>query len=163
MRAYIGFLSRANMPEKGVFVFGSNPLGINGNPDKGTGGAALVAHLEFGVKRGEKMDNCMSQSDQAYGIVTVKAPKQFIPDVQVQENISKFYDYASSRPDRDFYVVYDGKNPTATSLNGKSRRTLAKLFYRAGKIPSNVIFEERFAQLIIIQKKAQMIQHNNLF
>lgn len=151
------------MPSKGVFVFGSNPLGINGNPEKGTGGAALVAHLEFGVKKGERMINCMSQSDQAYGIVTVKAPKQFIPDAQVQENVAKFYEYALSRPDRDFYVVYDGKNPTATSLNGKSRRTLAKIFYRAGKIPGNVIFEERFAQLIIDQQKLEIFQHNNLF
>ena len=163
MRAYIGTLSRDSMPSKGVFVFGSNPLGINGNPEKGTGGAALVAHLEFGVKKGERMINCMSQSDQAYGIVTVKAPKQFIPDAQVQENVAKFYEYALSRPDRDFYVVYDGKNPTATSLNGKSRRTLAKIFYRAGKIPGNVIFEERFAQLIIDQQKLEIFQHNNLF
>ena len=80
MRTYKGQLNRSNIPENGIFVFGSNPIGINGNPKTGKGGSALVAQLEFGVKHGEIMDNCLSKSGKAYGIVTVGAPKKFISE-----------------------------------------------------------------------------------
>ena len=66
MRTYKGKITREKMPENGIFVFGSNPLGFNGNPTKGTGGAALVAHLEFDVQQGEKMINKLSRSGKAY-------------------------------------------------------------------------------------------------
>ena len=68
MRTYKGLLNSKNMPENGIFVFGSNPIGINGNPKKGTGGSALIAHLEFGVELRECMDNCLSKNNKAYGI-----------------------------------------------------------------------------------------------
>lgn len=136
------------MPDNGVFTFGSNPLGFNGNPSKGTGGAALVAHTEFDVAQGEKMINKLSKSGKAYGIVTVYAPKKFMHEDLIKENITKFYDFALTHPDKLFFVAYDGINPNAISLNGKSRRTLARLFRDAGVIPINVIFEINFCNLI---------------
>lgn len=148
MRTYKGLLNKKNMPDNGIFTFGSNPVGINGNPKTGKGGAALVAQLEFGVKHGEIMDNCLSKSGKAYGIVTVDAPKKFISEKRIQDNISKFYEFAKSNVDKLFFVAYDGENPNAISLNGKTRKTLASLFYKAGVIPDNVIFEEKFMQLI---------------
>ena len=62
-----------------VFVFGSNPIGVNGRLDangqgKDSGGAAAVAQRHFGVKQGELMNNKMSESGKAYGLVTVTAP-----------------------------------------------------------------------------------------
>ena len=104
-----------------IFVFGSNPIGINGNPKKGTGGSALIAHLEFGVELRECMDNCLSKNNKADGI-----------------NLDKL-----------FFIAYDGENPNAISLNGKTRKTLARLFKEAGKIPNNVIFEKKFCNLIL--------------
>jgi hypothetical protein len=148
MRTYRGKLSAKNIPENGVFVFGSNPLGINGNPYTGKGGSALVAQLEFGVKHGEKMNNCLSKSGKAYGLVTVDAPKKFISEDRIKENISKFYEYAKNNQSKLFFVAYDGEDPNAVSLNGKTRKTLAKLFSKAGVIPENVIFEEKFCSLI---------------
>jgi hypothetical protein len=155
MRSYRGLLNSESLPENGVFVFGSNPIGINGNPIKGTGGAALVAMLEFGVKHREIMDNCLSESGKAYGLVTVDAPKKYISETRIKENIETFYAFARETPDKDFYVAYDGKNPNAVSLNGKTRKTLANLFYQAGisggvilRIPENIVFEEKFAELI---------------
>jgi hypothetical protein len=65
MKTYSGFLNKNNVPENGVFVFGSNTVCINGNPSKGTGGAALVAHLEFGVGLRENMANRLSDSGKA--------------------------------------------------------------------------------------------------
>jgi len=152
MRTYVGRLSRKNIPENGIFVFGSNPIGINGNLLKGTGGAALVASMEFGVKRGEKMNNCISQSGSAYGIVTVDAPKKYISLDRIRDNISIFYKFAMENPKKLFYVAYDGVNPNMISLNGKTRSELAKLFYEAGKIPDNVVFEENFYSLILSNK-----------
>ena len=96
-RTYKGQLT--SLPNNGIFVFGSNPLGINGNPSKGTGGAALSAYKYFGVKQGEKMDNKLSDSGKAYGLTTVNAPKVPKTDNEIRTNILKLYDYARQNPD----------------------------------------------------------------
>lgn len=154
-RVYKGSLNRKNIPDNGIFVFGSNEVCINGNPKKGTGGAALVAHIEFDVGLNEFMGNCLSKSGKAYGLVTVKAPKVFISENDIKNNIKKLYEFANNNPDKLFFIAYDGKDPNAVSLNGKSRKTLANLFYQAGMnsgvilmIPENIIFEENFSKLI---------------
>lgn len=156
MRTYKGNITAKNMPENGIFVFGSNPIGINGNPKTGKGGAALVAQLEFGVRRGEIMNNCLSKSGKAYGLVTVRAPRVYISEDEIKGNIKKLYDFAKNNPDKLFFIAYDGKDPNAVSLNGKSRKTLANLFYQAGMkcgviltIPENIIFEENFYKLLV--------------
>ena len=95
------------------------------------------------------MNNCLSESGKAYGIITVTAPKKFISDQEVQKNIAVFYNYAIKNVDKLFFVSYDGINPNAISLNGKTRLTLARLFKNAGDIPSNVIFEKNFSKLIL--------------
>lgn len=156
MRTYKGNITAKNMPENGVFVFGSNTVCINGNPRRKTGGAALVAHTEFGVGLNECMNNCLSKSGKAYGLVTVKAPKVYISEDEIKDNIKKLYDFAKNNPDKLFFIAYDGKDPNAVSLNGKSRKTLANLFYQAGMncgviltIPENIIFEENFYKLLL--------------
>ena len=149
MKTYNGELNSKNMPSNGIFCFGSNPLGINGNPKTGKGGAALVAQLEFGVKHGERMINCLSKSRKAYGIVTVRAPKQYISLQQITENIKILYKFASENLDKLFFIAYDGKDPNAISLNGKTRMQLAKCFSSAGEIPENIVFEFKFSKLVI--------------
>lgn len=52
---YSGKLNASNMPANGVFVPGTNPLGING------AGAAKVARDEFGAGN-EKLDNKFSSN-----------------------------------------------------------------------------------------------------
>ena len=152
---YKGSLNKKNLPENGIFVFGSNPIGINGNPRTGKGGSALVAQLEFGVEPGELMNNCLSNSGRAYGLVTVDAPKKYISEERIKENIRKLYSYAKQNVDKLFFIAYDGLNPDAVSLNGKTRKTLANLFYQAGmncvilNIPENIVFEENFYKLVI--------------
>ena len=152
MRVYKGKINKKNLPDNGVFTFGSNPLGINGNILTGKGGAALVAQIEFGVLPGEKMINRISKSGKAYGIVTVDAPKKFISIDRICDNIFKFYLYAVGNPDKLFFLAYDGEDPNSISLNGKTKLQLASAFVKAGKklefIPTNVIFEEKFSQLI---------------
>lgn len=135
------------LKENEVFVFGSNPLGINGNPSKGTGGAALVAHNIAGVKQGEKMDNKLSDSGKAWGITTVAAPgaKRSKTSTQIQEGIKQLYDYAVANPDKRFLIAYQGK--TGHNLNGYSNQELANMF-SAFVIPENIIFEKEFSTLI---------------
>lgn len=142
-RTYKGQLT--SLPNNGIFVFGSNPLGINGNPNKGTGGAALSAYKYFGVKQGEKMDNKLSDSGKAYGLTTVNAPKVPKTDNEIRANILKLYNYARQNPTKDFYIAYTG-NANKSNLNGRTNRELAELF--KGEIPNNIIFEEEFNSLV---------------
>lgn len=156
MITYKGELNKDNIPENGIFVFGSNTICLNGNPIRKTGGAALVAHMEFGVGQRECMNNCLSKNGKAYGLVTVKAPKKYISSEEIKINIIKLYDFAIQNMDKLFYIAYSGENPDFVSLNGKPIRTMANLFYQAGmsggvilRIPENIVFEENFYKLVI--------------
>lgn len=135
-----------NLQPNQVFVFGSNPLGINGNPAKGTGGAALVAYNIAGVKQGEKMDNKLSDSGQAWGITTVTGPgnKRSKTPQEITEGIKKLYEYAKQNPAKEFLISdYSG-----TNLNGYTGQEMADMFANAGPIPSNIVFNENFNKLI---------------
>lgn len=132
-----------------IFVFGSNPLGINGNPSKGTGGAALVAYNIAGVKQGEKMDNKLSDSGKAWGMTTVTSPgkKRSKTPQEITEGIKKLYEYAKQNPTKEFLVSdYSG-----TNLNGYTGQEMADMFNAAGTIPSNIVFNENFDKLIQTQ------------
>jgi hypothetical protein len=109
-----------SLSENQVFVFGSNPLGVNGNPDKGTGGAALSALKNGWVKQGEKMDNKVSDSGKAYGLTTVTAPgtKRSMTAEQITSGIEKLYKLAYGNPQKQFLIAYMGK--TGNNLNGYS-------------------------------------------
>ena len=124
-----------------VFCFGSNPVGIQG------AGAAL-----FAVKRGwcsnnEKMNNCLSKSGKAWGIVTVSYPgkKKSKTLDEIKLNISKLYKHALQNPDTEFLIAYTGTSNY--NLNGYSNKQLAECFNQQ-PIPSNIIFEEEFSTLL---------------
>jgi predicted NAD-dependent protein-ADP-ribosyltransferase YbiA (DUF1768 family) len=137
-----------------IFVFGSNPLGINGNPSKGTGGAALVAYRIAGVKQGEKMDNRLSDSGKAWGITTVTSPgkKKSKTPQEIIEGVKKLYEYAKENPTKEFLVSdYSG-----TNLNGYTGQEMADMFINAGPIPSNIVFNENFDKLITTQPSTNL-------
>jgi hypothetical protein len=144
-----------NLESNQIFVFGSNPLGINGNPSKGTGGAALVAYRIAGVKQGEKMDNRLSDSGKAWGITTVTGPgkKKSKTPQEITEGVKKLYDYAKENPTKEFLISdYSG-----TNLNGYTGQEMADMFSAAGPIPSNIIFNENFNNLITDQSTIQPV------
>jgi len=127
-----------------IFVFGANPCGIQGK------GSAL-----FAVKRGwcssnEKMNNCLSKSGKAWGLVTISYPgkKKSKTLNEIKENIKKLYDYANSNPDKEFLIAYTGK--TNYNLNGYTNKQLAECF-SSFKIPDNIVFEEEFSTLLSLQ------------
>jgi hypothetical protein len=138
------------LKDKQVFVFGSNPLGINGNPAKGTGGAALVAYNIAGVKQGEKMDNILSDSGKAYGITTVTAPgkpNSKTPQ-EITENIKEMYAFAKRNYDFEFLIADYTTSVGKKNLNGYTGQEMADMFNAAGPIPSNIVFNENFDKLI---------------
>ena len=143
-KTYTGFIT--SLSENQVFVFGSNPVGINGNPSKGTGGAALVATNNSWVRQNEKMDNKLSDSGKAWGLTTVSYPgkkRSKSPD-EIKEGIRKLYNYAEQNPNKEFLIAYTG---TGTNLNGYSNKELAEMF-SSFNIPNNIIFEQQFSTLL---------------
>lgn len=139
--------------DNSVFVFGSNPLGINGNPSKGTGGAALVALKQGRVQQGEKIDNIISSNGRAYGLTTVKAPNarnnkaNQLSIEEITNNIKKLYEYANKHKDKTFKVAYTDSN----LLNGHSIKEIVNAFINAGDIPSNVLFNDSLDKYFVKQ------------
>jgi hypothetical protein len=125
-----------------VFVFGSNPLGINGNPVKGTGGAALSALQGGWVEQGEIMDNRMSKSQRAFGITTVTGPgkKKSKTLAQIREGVIQMIKAAKSLPDKKFYVTKIG-----TQNAGYTVKEISSIFEKlADQIPDNVVLPIQF-------------------
>ena len=150
--------------DNSVFVFGSNPLGINGNPSKGTGGAALVALNQGRVQQGEIMDNTISNNGRAYGLTTVKAPNarnnkgNQLSIEEITNNIKKLYQYANNNKDKTFKVAYtDGK-----LLNGHSIEELVNAFINAGEIPNNVLFSDTLNKYFVKQTNINKENINNI-
>lgn len=145
IQTYEGLIT--SLKDNEVFVFGSNPLGINGNPTTGSGGAALVASKIAGVQQGEKINNRLSDSGKAWGITTVTGPgkRRSVTPEQIISGISKLYKYAEANPNKRFLVAYQGIE--GRNNNGYSNQELADMFSSLN-IPSNIIFEKQFSTLL---------------
>lgn len=136
------YKNKINRLEKNqIFCFGSNPIKIQG------AGAALFAVKKGWCSSNESMNNCLSRSGRAWGIVTVTGPgkkKSKTPE-EIANNISKLYRFAKDNPDMEFLVAYTGKSNY--NLNGYSNKQLAEMFSSL-EIPDNVVFEEEFSTLL---------------
>lgn len=136
-KTYSGLIT--SLKPNQIFVFGSNTQGRHG------AGAAKTARDKFGAKYGQ----AEGIQGQSYAIITKdltiddkKNPSR--TKEQIIEQIHGLYEYAKQHPDKEFLVAYskDGKN-----LNHYSSKEMAKMF-ASEDIPSNIIFEEGFYQLI---------------
>lgn len=139
MKTYKGTITE--LPPNGIFVFGSNTQGRHGK------GAALIAKQKFGAIYG---CNAGFQG-QSYAIITKDLTKSKHPSIDspyIIRQISTLYDIAKQLPNNDFYIVYSIK----PNLNSYTPQDMANMFgIAAGKnkeIPSNIIFEKEFAELI---------------
>jgi len=128
-----------------VFVFGSNAASYNGNPAKGTGGAALSALQQGRIEQRENMANTFSKSGRAYGIQTVTRPgaRNSLSKEEIIKNIQKMYQVATDNPQQKFKVAYNNVG-SKTSLNGYSGDQMIDMFIEAGPIPSNVMFSKEW-------------------
>lgn len=145
MRKYSGSIDV--LSDNQVIVIGTNPIGVNGSLKTGKGGAALFALKKGWISQGEKMNNCLSKSGKAWGLVTVTVPgkkKSKTPD-EIKSNILKLYEFATKNPDKEFLIAYTGIQNY--NLNGYSNKELAQMFSWF-EIPNNIIFEEEFSTLL---------------
>lgn len=145
MRKYSGPIDK--LSDNQVIVIGTNPIGINGSLKTGKGGAALFALKRGWISQGERMNNCLSKSGKAWGLVTVAGPgkKKSKSPEEIKLNISKLYEFAIKNPDKEFLIAYTGIQNY--NLNGYSNKELAEMFSWF-EIPNNIIFEEEFSTLL---------------
>jgi hypothetical protein len=136
MRTYKGIITE--LPSNGVFVFGSNTEGRHGK------GAALVARTRFGARYGQ----AFGLQGKSYAIVTkdLRQPQHpSVPRHLIVMQISNLFDFAADNLNLDFYIAYSGQG---SNLNGYTPEEMAQMFIEAGYFPSNIIFEESFANLM---------------
>ena len=142
MKTYIGKIN--NLKDNQVFVFGSNPLKIQG------AGAAKQAVKNGWCLSSELMNNHISRSGKAWGLVTVTGPgkKRSKTPEQIKSNIQILFQYAKIFNDKEFLIAYTGTD--SYNLNGYSNKELAEMF-SAFEIPENIIFEEEFSTLLKVR------------
>jgi hypothetical protein len=137
MKTYKGLITKASdIPDNGIFVFGSNTEGRHGK------GAALVAFRHFGARYGQPQ----GPQGRSYAITTKNLRAKVhpsIPQVYIEIQIRHMYAYAAYYNDKLFYVAYGiGKN-----LNAYTPEKMAEMF-SCTIIPENIVFEEEFAKLL---------------
>ena len=139
MKTYLGYIKE--LPDNGIFVFGSNTQGRHGK------GSALIALQKFGALYGQ----ARGKQGRSYAIVTKDLTKKEHPSIQksyIMEQIIDLYKYSWACPKLDFYVAYQGNGK---NLNGYTPQEMAKIFASAHlsmPIPENIIFEINFYHLI---------------
>lgn len=120
-----------------VMVFGSNQIGVN------DAGSALSAVEQGRITRGEKLINRLSDSERAYGLNTVISPHKPLNAAQIIRNIQKLYETANDNPDKTFAVAYTNTGVEKTR-NGYTGNEMITMFLKAGQIPKNIIFSEKW-------------------
>jgi hypothetical protein len=128
-----------------IFVFGSNEGSSKGGVPTHGAGSAKLAKDKFGAIQGQSR----GVQGQSYAIVTKKyydVKKSSTPEEIIKE-IRGLYDYANKNTNKEFLVSdYSG-----TNLNGYTGQEMANMFFNAGPIPSNIVFNENFDKLIPAQ------------
>lgn len=146
MKYYIGKIK--SLKENQIFVFGSNTQGRHGK------GSALFALKKFGAIYGQ----AEGLQGQSYAIITkdLTVPKSMqeksVPQDKIISQIKKLYEFAESNKDKLFFVAYTGKGK---NLNGYSPKEMASMF-NSYSIPSNIVFEISFANLIHNENKLNL-------
>jgi len=138
-KTYKGHITE--LKDNEIFVFGSNTEGRHGK------GAALVARKQFGAVYGQ----ASGLQNRSYAIITKDLRKSTHPSIPVSNieiQIGFLYNLVRKKPDWLFYVAYSGKG---VNLNSYTPQEMAEMF-ASHEIPDNVVFEERFSELVDIFK-----------
>jgi len=155
-KTYKGLITE--LPENGIFVFGSNTQGRHGK------GAALVAKQRFGAIYGQ----FKGLQGRSYAIVTKDLTKSQHPSIKLISIIYQIYElykFAEEHPELDFYIIYSGNGQ---NLNGYSNEKLAWafsdrgtiLFRRGENVPNNIVFEEEFNKLVFNEERSSSTTSN---
>jgi hypothetical protein len=126
-----------DIPRNAIFVYGANTQGRHGK------GSALYAKDHFGAIYGK-----VGFQNNSYGIVTKNLTTYKHPSVsenEIKKQIYALYMFATVISPKEFYVAYNG---IGNNLNGYTPQQMADMFRTCGEIPENIVFEEKFWQLI---------------
>jgi hypothetical protein len=137
MKTYKGIINTINSNQ--IFVFGSNTQGRHGK------GSALFAKNKCGAIYGQ----AKGLQGNSYAIITKDLTTYVHPSISKEciiEQINELYEYANNNLDKEFIVAYSGKG---SNLNGYSPIEMAN-FFNQTYIPTNMVFEEEFYNLIIL-------------
>lgn len=91
-------ITEQNLPDNGVFVFGSNLSGIHG------AGAALMARRSFGALQGIGSGHY----GRSYALPTKDRRLEPLPLASIAEHTARFIEYARLHPVFVFYVTRIG-------------------------------------------------------
>jgi hypothetical protein len=141
------YVSKANLPANGVFVFGSNTEGRHG------AGAAKTAVDQFGATYGQ----AEGLQGKSYGIITKDLAKGrksiplYSPDNKdISSGIKSFIEFAHNHPELKFYVSKLGSSLAGYSINEiKGVFNAVNSLYRGEEnienyIPDNVILPKEY-------------------
>ena len=121
-----------------IFVFGSNPEGRHG------AGAAKVAREQFGAIYGQGeglQGNAYALPTKDLRVKENNSLRSISPE-QIIESIKKLYETARQNPDKQFKVAY--RNTDRASLNGYTGLEMIDMFFKAGPIPTNIVFSKEW-------------------
>lgn len=119
------------LPENGIFVFGSNTEGRHGR------GAALTARLKFGAIYGK----ASKLQGRSYAIITkdLKKGLKSIPLLFIKFQLNDLCLFAEQNADKVFYVTKLG-----SSLAGYSIEEIKELFESLEQVPDNIILPKEY-------------------
>ena len=117
-----------NLPEREIFVFGSN---LNGNH---AGGAAKTALDKFGAIQGQ----AEGLQGQSYALPTLDENMSKLSLEAISKHIDTLYQFAESCPDLVFWVTKIG-----CGIAGFDEQEIARLF-KEKETPFNVFLPEEF-------------------
>ncbi|MGP1501884.1 MAG: A1S_2505 family phage non-structural protein, partial [Bergeyella cardium] len=117
-----------NLPEREIFVFGSN---LNGNH---AGGAAKTALEKFRAIQGQ----AEGLQGQSYALPTLDENMSKLSLEVISKNIDTLYQFAKSRPDLTFWVTKIG-----CGIAGFDEQEIARLFKKK-ETPFNVFLPKEF-------------------
>jgi hypothetical protein len=127
------------LPQNGIFVFGSNLLGVHG------AGAALKAKQAFRAQQGVGQ----GPTGDCYAIATKKNPRISLLRGDIEVNVIHFLEYVRAHPELDFFLT-----PVGTGLAGHQVSTIANMFYDVAINPEDYpnlliprIFVEHFIEI----------------
>lgn len=147
-KTFTGYITKANLPLGGVFVFGSNTEGRHGL------GNAKFARDNFGAIIGK----ASGMQGRSYGLITtdLASKKRGERYPHIQREIERFYDWAHMHTESEFYLAYTDKGPF---LSGYTFDELLTFFTNRGliNIPGNVVFHEGFYKAMCNKALQRMI------
>ena len=157
---YTGTINKLNQED--VFVFGANLRGFHGAGAAGFASFNISGNVwrKFNYNKypnGTKFkwnikgtNGFQEGTDgKSYAIPTIKFPgkKRSLSEYHIVKSISNFYIFAIQHPEYRFLVAY---KCNSKNLNGYNDIEMAQMFKNSitTDIPSNVIFEKEFYELI---------------